>query len=191
MHLDTLWLEKLWHGLLPLKIHPCVFKGHRTKGIEHLANVTSKLCVYAQVYVINLKINWWWLGVQPFYRHHTKIVTFGGSGGICSREWWQLNSSVASSILTGGAKWKNLPNFCLFFQIFPLFSRFFLIFALFFQIFGKFFAVRGGTGTLPPLSPLVATPLDGKSRELSKTYRKCLCPGACVKHLVHVSRNRI
>ena len=41
--------------------------------------------------------------------------------------------------LSGGAKWKNLPDFCLFFLIF----LFFPIFSLFFLIFGKFFAFKG------------------------------------------------
>ena len=33
--------------------------------------------------------------------------------------------------LSGGAMWKKLPDFCLFFPIFPLFSQFFLIFSKF------------------------------------------------------------
>ena len=71
----------------------------------------------------------------------------------------QLTSSVASPICQEGQiKWQNLPNFCLFFMIFPLFSQFLLIFSFFFPIFGKFFAVMGGTLPPPMATPLQVTP---------------------------------
>ena len=64
--------------------------------------------------------------------------------GINSASW------TVAKPASRGAKWKNLPNFFLFF---PIFSFFFLIFSLFFPIFGKFFTVKG---VLFPLDPPVA-----------------------------------
>ena len=60
--------------------------------------------------------------------------------------------------LPEGAKCKNLPDFSSFSWFSPSFSCFFLIFSLFFLIFGNSFAVKGGT--LPPLTPPVAIPLN-------------------------------
>ena len=57
-------------------------------------------------------------------------------------------SSVTSSTCQEGQKWKNLPDFYLFFPIFPPFSNFFPLFPdffLFFPILGNFFAVSGGS----------------------------------------------
>ena len=64
-----------------------------------------------------------------------------------------VTSSVTSPIFHGGAKWKNLPDFCLFFLIFPLFfwffpsfSQFYLIFSSFPQFLAIFLLSRGGGG---------------------------------------------
>ena len=62
--------------------------------------------------------------------------------------WYDTrNQKCSQPYLSGGAKWKNLPNFCLFFPIFPLFPIFPDLSWLF-PILGNFFPVRGGT--LPP-----------------------------------------
>ena len=48
---------------------------------------------------------------------------------------WRSVQQRSQPYLSGGAKGKNLPDFCLFFLIFPLFSQFFLIFSRFLAIF--------------------------------------------------------
>ena len=62
-------------------------------------------------------------------------------------------SGVDRPLCQVGAKWKNLPDFCLFFPIFLLFSQFFPLFSslslftpnlsIFLLIFAIFFTVRG------------------------------------------------
>ena len=56
------------------------------------------------------------------------------------------NQQRSQHYLSGGANWKNLPDFGLFFLIFP---PFFPIFPLFFPIFDNFFACQGGTLPCP------------------------------------------
>ena len=78
--------------------------------------------------------------------------------------------------LSGGVKWKSLPNFSSFSQVFPSFSRFFsLIFSLFFPIFCTFFFAvmgRGHSAPWPPVAYPVATPLV---QALPSLTLKCLC----------------
>ena len=60
--------------------------------------------------------------------------------------------------LSGGAKWKNLPDFCLFFKIFPLFPPIFPSFpnfSLFFpQIFPSLWQIFQSGEHSAPLTPL-------------------------------------
>ena len=67
----------------------------------------------------------------------------------------QCESVALPALLSGGAKWKNLPDFGLFFPIFSLFLdffQFFLSFSRFFPSFSKFLTISllsGGALCLP------------------------------------------
>ena len=60
-----------------------------------------------------------------------------------------------------------------FLPFLPNFSSFFPIFSWFFPIFGQFFAIRGGT--LPPLAPILATPLLEMHAEMTNIVLITLC----------------
>ena len=93
----------------------------------------------------------------------TRYIYF--TGGVLYSDCYDNMSQWRSQpSLSGGAKWTNLPNFCLFFLIFPDFPLFFSIFSTFnpnfplFPNFCKFFTVRGHSSPTPTGYATVQSP---------------------------------
>ena len=77
--------------------------------------------------------------VHPCHPLATPLTRGNNVSRQYTTAYWQWRSQPS---LSGGAKWKNHPEFCVSFQIFPLFpifSQFFPSFTAFFPLFHKFF----------------------------------------------------
>ena len=111
-------------------------------------------------------INWfndimWWAGLSSKKKNKTKqnmksafISPSLSAWARNSEIFWQLFGQWRSQpSLSGGAKWKDLPDFCLSFPLFPLFPDVPPLFPIFpsfsrfpplFPDFWQFFSCQGG-----------------------------------------------
>ena len=102
------------------------------------------------------------------------------------------SSTASQPYLSGGAKWKNIPNFAFSSRFFPLFPDFPLFFLISPPLFGIFFAVKG---TLSPFFVL-ATPLlccpQVKNKNKNKKKKKTIWIFGVVgrNYFVHYSPKR-